>query len=389
MDANVYEREKLYNEVWSEPVTIVAKRYGVSDVMIHKICKRLKIPVPPRGYWARVRAGAKLQKAPLPQYNGPSKIWGSRSEAPSSDEGETTGTKKMPLSYLEEAERQKILDTCSMIEIKDQLRRLHSLIIEHREEMVARRKRERERKRYDFYGIRFSGNRSVKEEPDKKVISVRVTGEAINRAYRLLDALFRALKELDCRVMVDDRDGKTYAVVRGEKIEFSMVESNGLGLVLENSRAERKNFRDTKTKILDALIGPFIIEMFETAERVRVAREAWELEQKRREEEARRRRLRAELQEEEMKKVERLQNAAMDWNIARIIRGYIETVEQQMDTFDEKKQEQAVEWISWAKDKADWFDPTRAREDAVLGKRKHGLPEGKKVELENPYSFFR
>jgi len=28
----IYEREKLYEEVWNEPVRVVAKRYGVSDV---------------------------------------------------------------------------------------------------------------------------------------------------------------------------------------------------------------------------------------------------------------------------------------------------------------------------------------------------------------------
>ena len=30
----VYEREKLYEEVWAEPVKIVASRYGVSDVAL-------------------------------------------------------------------------------------------------------------------------------------------------------------------------------------------------------------------------------------------------------------------------------------------------------------------------------------------------------------------
>ena len=33
-----YEREKLYKEVWDEPVSTVAKRYCVSDVAIRKIC---------------------------------------------------------------------------------------------------------------------------------------------------------------------------------------------------------------------------------------------------------------------------------------------------------------------------------------------------------------
>ena len=62
-----YEREKLYKEVWDEPVSTVAKRYGVSDVAIHKICKSMDIPVPPRGYWAKKRAGQKVKKEPLPK----------------------------------------------------------------------------------------------------------------------------------------------------------------------------------------------------------------------------------------------------------------------------------------------------------------------------------
>jgi hypothetical protein len=62
-----YSRETLYEEVWNEPVSTVAKKYGVSDVAIHKICKSMDIPVPPRGYWAKKRAGQKVQKTPLPK----------------------------------------------------------------------------------------------------------------------------------------------------------------------------------------------------------------------------------------------------------------------------------------------------------------------------------
>ena len=49
-----FERHKLYAEVWTEPATKVAKRYGVSDVGLRKICKRLSVPLPPLGYWARI-----------------------------------------------------------------------------------------------------------------------------------------------------------------------------------------------------------------------------------------------------------------------------------------------------------------------------------------------
>jgi len=36
---------KLYEEVWAEPVTTVAKRYGISDVALRKICRRLAVPL--------------------------------------------------------------------------------------------------------------------------------------------------------------------------------------------------------------------------------------------------------------------------------------------------------------------------------------------------------
>lgn len=64
-----YDRERLYEEVWTEPTQKVAERYGVSDVAIAKACASLNIPKPPRGYWARHAAGHKLPKRPpLPKY---------------------------------------------------------------------------------------------------------------------------------------------------------------------------------------------------------------------------------------------------------------------------------------------------------------------------------
>lgn len=59
-------REQLYEEVWSEPMTTVAERYGRSSVALAKTCERLKIPSPPRGYWQRREAGFVDPKPPLP-----------------------------------------------------------------------------------------------------------------------------------------------------------------------------------------------------------------------------------------------------------------------------------------------------------------------------------
>jgi hypothetical protein len=49
-DPPAYRRQDLYDQVWTEPIHEVAKRYGISDVALAKICKKLDIracdPIP-------------------------------------------------------------------------------------------------------------------------------------------------------------------------------------------------------------------------------------------------------------------------------------------------------------------------------------------------------
>jgi len=61
-----YDRAVLYEQVWSQPVQSVAKSYGISGVRLGKVCRKLQVPVPPRGYWARVQNGQRMRKPPLP-----------------------------------------------------------------------------------------------------------------------------------------------------------------------------------------------------------------------------------------------------------------------------------------------------------------------------------
>lgn len=58
-------REELYSLVWSEPMVHVAKRLGLSDRGLAKRCKSMDVPVPPRGYWARLQAGYNSPRIPL------------------------------------------------------------------------------------------------------------------------------------------------------------------------------------------------------------------------------------------------------------------------------------------------------------------------------------
>ncbi len=58
-------REDLFGLVWSKPTQQVAKDLGISDTAVAKLCHRLQVPKPPRGYWARVEAGRAPRRPPL------------------------------------------------------------------------------------------------------------------------------------------------------------------------------------------------------------------------------------------------------------------------------------------------------------------------------------
>ena len=64
-ETSVLTREALYQRVWSNPVESVAQQLGISGRGLSKICLRFEIPVPPRGYWAKLAAGKRQPKIPL------------------------------------------------------------------------------------------------------------------------------------------------------------------------------------------------------------------------------------------------------------------------------------------------------------------------------------
>jgi hypothetical protein len=59
-------REELYEQVWSQPMTKVAAEYGVTGTALKKTCDRHKIPIPERGYWAKLEHSKLARKRPLP-----------------------------------------------------------------------------------------------------------------------------------------------------------------------------------------------------------------------------------------------------------------------------------------------------------------------------------
>jgi hypothetical protein len=59
-------REALFERLWSTPMRTLAPEFGISDVALRKACVAAGLPVPERGYWAKLAAGKRVIKARLP-----------------------------------------------------------------------------------------------------------------------------------------------------------------------------------------------------------------------------------------------------------------------------------------------------------------------------------
>jgi hypothetical protein len=60
-----YDREDLYEKVWTLTMQKAAKEYGVSDVALGKTCRKLYFPDPGRGYWNKMAANRPVEVRPF------------------------------------------------------------------------------------------------------------------------------------------------------------------------------------------------------------------------------------------------------------------------------------------------------------------------------------
>lgn len=66
-----FSRQEMYDLVWSTPIQKLAEQFGISDRGLAKICLRYQVPVPGRGYWAKIDAGQPANKTPLAKLDNP------------------------------------------------------------------------------------------------------------------------------------------------------------------------------------------------------------------------------------------------------------------------------------------------------------------------------
>ena len=66
MESKRVSRDELYGLVWTTPMSRLASEFGITGNGLAKICDRLDVPYPPRGYWAKKVAGKPVVTFKLP-----------------------------------------------------------------------------------------------------------------------------------------------------------------------------------------------------------------------------------------------------------------------------------------------------------------------------------
>ncbi|MGC8494152.1 MAG: hypothetical protein ACP5SH_20700 [Syntrophobacteraceae bacterium] len=187
-----YTRKELYDLVWSEPVTKLAKRFGLSNVGFAKHCRKLDVPLPPRGYWAKKQAGQTPRKTPLSE---PGKdYWIEFHERPKDD--------RPPDPALQLI---KSMDFKKARPVPKELSDPHELV----------------RKAFTILGGAEPNLNGILT-PKQECLDIRISPEQLQRALRIFDTLIKAVEANGHRVEI--LDSETVALVDGITLPFTLFE---------------------------------------------------------------------------------------------------------------------------------------------------------------------
>ena len=229
-----FTREELYEKIWSTPATKLAEEFGISGRGLGKMCARFDIPVPPRGYWAKLAVGKPPLKTPLPpaKPDAPDEI----SIEPSPAEGE----EKIPEAVRAEVE--KVLEERDLIRVPETLSSPHPIVAGWIDQ-------KRERRLQD----QLSGSRHTEPRMDS----------TDRRRLRILSTLFKQVEKIGHFVKMDrDNPRKAYPFFEIDqlRLDFKLSEQHKQ-VRIPLTPEERRWYTDKTTRTDLEPTGEFAFEI--------------------------------------------------------------------------------------------------------------------------------
>jgi hypothetical protein len=390
----VFDRESLYEQVWNIPMNKLAKQYNISDVGLKKICKKLNIPTPPRGYWARISHGYKDRKIPLPKLSLGQPIQHVhekqriQSYRVRNDISDYDSLSDEADEIIKKLENDKI--PCV---VKEKLFSPHPLVQKTKSILT-------ETTPHHIYGFLRPWRREY--------LNIRVTPSSLGRSLRIMDAIVKSFETIGATVGTDvyphARLPFTHFKLFDHKIFFSLSEKLSRIPHVDDGKSEdwlysqkydyiatgvltlnfeacgveglRRNWSDSPKTKLESNIRQALIGAVKIADAHR-----WDY--IRREEEKQLRQLEKERLAEERRREERekqrrlkLEAQATMWRKSQDIYQFIQAVE---DTFSDETSQVGVanlkRWILWAKKCADDINPLNSDFSTIEGHIEDSAPD--------------
>ena len=353
-------RQKLYDLVWSKPMTKLALEYNLSDNGLRKICKKHEIPLPLLGHWQKIQYNKEVKIIPLPKdFKGEDSI---------TLNGEETKENK-GITNFSKLLNEITDDTTLSFKVPDKLSNPDKLISEAKEDLANKAK-----EKYGIYrGITTTSN---------GVISISVAPKNCNRALRIMDKIIKLLKQRGHNVFV--KSNTTIVEIKGEEIKIRLRERlkritipdakyswsstdyipTGI-LTFKVDEYPEKEFYDNNKQTLEEQIPKILTKLELVSDKIRRDNEEREI---RHQEYKKQKEIEEAIKKRHANEIENFKKLLEDserWKKATDLRNFIKELESNAIK-ENKLSEELSNWIKWANDKADWYDPLVNKNDDLL-----------------------
>lgn len=364
-----WNRRELYAEVWEQPLVKVAAKYGISAVALGKVCRKLQIPLPGRGYWTKKEFGKPVERLPLPEAN----------DVPIVHRLKHTGTEIIsgpqgdpPEPEPTDPEFARIVAVESRTITVDPAAKRHKL--------VTATERVLKHAHADEKGI-------LVRPHDQPCIEIRVSKQSLERALAIANALILALEDEGFSVSVEKEDYRHRTVAQifsrwvpfdiSEKLreknrrqvaEYSwtrnVIEYEPKGVLQLRFGAWGQKYLDRKKEPLETQLSSFVGAM------MREARSAMIREIEMQKEQRGRAALAHQIAEEEQR-VHLLETWVTNWARAQQMRDFIAALEKLWREIGHDLSPEAPKGqrIIWMKQQADRLDPMVDSPPSILDRR--------------------
>lgn len=353
-----FTRKELYDLVWSMSIRAMAAKYTISESEIKTACKDYNIPTPLNGHWSKLEFNKPVTIIPLPDKENENQ------EIVFKAKINISGYVVKELSPLQihQLEIEKHLD--SKLIVPQKLSNPDKLIIAAREELTRKDK-------YVDNGLVSCRYQNL---------DIKVSKQNTPRALLIMDTLIKSLHARSHDIKI--KNSKTIVRIMNEDIEFALREKTkrvpnttskwpdnyyiptGIFVLRIAYTWRGKDFTDGKLQMEKQL--SLIIASLELIALEEIRRDIER--EKRNKEEARLAEIKKnyeKLQDEDLEAFRQTLNKAERWHKAVNLRNYIKEVESRAIAGNNLTEE-TKSWLTWARTKADWYDPFIEAKDELI-----------------------